>query len=73
MSKAYIRLVALAASAAILFASVTTTANDEPVQTANKADSQQEKVERKRNLIGTPQWNRDIQKLKSEGKLKQTK
>ena len=46
MSKAYIRLVALAASAAIPFASVTTTANDEPVQTANKADSQQEKVER---------------------------
>ncbi|MEJ4112731.1 hypothetical protein ACGE24_03990 [Corynebacterium kroppenstedtii] len=73
MKKAHIRLLTLAVTAATPFASVTTTANAEPVHATNKVDSKQEKVESKFDLIGTPQWNHDIQKLKSEGKLKQTK
>lgn len=73
MKKAHIRLVALAVTTATPFTSVTTTANAEPVHAANKVESKQEKIDSKFDLIGTPQWNHDIQKLKSEEKLKQAK
>lgn len=43
MKKAHIRLVALAVKAATPFASVTITANAEPVHATNKVDPKREK------------------------------